>query len=591
MDAKRIMQLLIIGFMILVVMGLGPQAARAEDALLARMISPKYRNAIYTSMENPQAIKIRIQIDLAPEELAGAIIQAQLGRDGALMRAWEFTDLSREDILVLDVGDLDFAYTRSGPYIKDDNPYEIRLELLTGSTSLDVETLQLHKYPPLPEGVTEVRIDDEDNVLINGKPTLILGAYLHDKTPETYDQLKAWGFNAAKSTEGKYDNLWFMGTVAKLHATPEDLSWMQARIQAFREDPQIIAWYIADEPNLSDNVDSETLRLIYEMAREEDPYHPAGWVSTLLTSPGDSIVGILDYERTADFIGIDAYPCYPEWTYLRNVTANFEYLRDPSMGASRFEHIDIPTWGVPQMFGSGHWRWPYPHEEKNMVFQYIANGNRALFPYAYTGENIPLWEYWAETLIPELQSIEAAVFAPMKSGTSVPFPTDDILVQSSNRENLVWSYRRTIEAEYLFLINTTSQWNEPLDTRVPGPKDEVISVEVTFHRPGSEVVEALIRDGAMPERFQLSGDQLLLQLDGVHDQSTGVFVLKREIVALESTDIDMDGVVDVLDVQLWVNVSSGVEIQPIFVERADINNDNRIDEIDLQLVVNSILTR
>jgi hypothetical protein len=268
------------------------------------------------------------------------------------------------------------------------------------------------------------------------------------------------------------------------------------------------------------------------------------------------------------------------------VTTNFELLRDPSLDAARFEHIDIPTWGVPQMFGSGSWRWPNPHEEKNMVYQYISNGNRVLFPYAYTGENIPMWEYWAETLIPELQSIETAIMAPMKSGTSIPFPTDEVAVQASDPENLVWSYRQTDEAEYLFLINTTSQWNEPLDSRVPGPKDEAISVVVTFHDVGGESVQALIGDG---ERFYLSENQLHLELDGVNDQSSGVLVLRRERVALEREDISMDGVVDVLDVQLWVNVFSGLETDPAFVERGDVNKDGRIDDIDLQLILSAIL--
>jgi hypothetical protein len=241
------------------------------------------------------------------------------------------------------------------------------------------------------------------------------------------------------------------------------------------------------------------------------------------------------------------------------------------------------------MFGSGSWRWPNPHEEKNMVYQYIANGNRALFPYAYTGENIPMWEFWAETLIPDLQSIEAAIFAPAKAGTSVPFPRNDVTVQSSDPENLIWSYRQTEEAEYLFLINTTSRWNEPLDSRVPGPKDTVISVEVIFHVTGSKSVDALIRDGTIPEHFDLSDNRLLLELDGVNDQSSGVLVLRRERVALEQEDINMDGLFDVLDVQLWVNVSSGVETNPDIVERADVNEDGRIDDIDLQLILSVVL--
>jgi hypothetical protein len=81
-----------------------------------------------------------------------------------------------------------------------------------------------------------------------------------------------------------------------------------------------------------------------------------------------------------------------------------------------------------------------------------------------------------------------------------------------------------------------------------------------------------------------------LQLDGVNDQSTGVLVLRREINALESTDINMDGDVDVLDVQLWVNVSLGVETHLTFIERADVNNDGQIDEVDLKLVLSAIFT-
>jgi hypothetical protein len=568
---------------------LEPQSALADDPLLARMISPKYRNAIYPTMELPKDLIIRVKINLSSNDLTSATISAQLGRNNTPIKNWQFSQLSKEDVLVLPIDDVLFEYTRSGPYVKDDNPYEIQLELFTGTTLLDTETLELHNYPPPPPGVTEVRIDDQDNVLINGDPTLIFGAYIRNKTPETYDQLKAWGFNAAKTTEGNYDDLWFMGTVAKVHSTPEDLSWMRSRIQSYREDPQIIAWYIADEPNLSDNVDSDTLRLIYQMAKDEDPYHPAGWVSSLLSSPGDRIFGILDYEGTTDFIGIDAYPCYPDWTYLRNVTTNFELLRDLSLGAAKFEHIDIPTWGVPQMFEYSHWRWPNPQEEKNMVYQYIANGATALFPYAYTEENIPMWEYWAETLIPELKSIDAAVFAPMTSGTTAPFPRNHVTVQSSDADNLVWSYRQSDEAEYLFLINTTSKWNIPLDTRVPGPKDKIISIEVTFNEPGSGTVESLIREPNMPQTFNLSGNKLVVQLNGVNDQSTGVLVLKREKSPVQREDINRDGVVDARDLQLCVNVLIGAETDTILLERADVNDDDSINAADLEQVLEMIL--
>jgi hypothetical protein len=45
----------------------------------------------------------------------------------------------------------------------------------------------------------------------------------------------------------------------------------------------------------------------------------------------------------------------------------------------------------------------------------------------------------------------------------------------------------------------------------------------------------------------------------------------------------------VLDVQLWLNVSSGVETHPGIVESADVNGDGGIGEIDLQLILSAIL--
>ena len=93
----------------------------------------------------------------------------------------------------------------------------------------------------------------------------------------------------------------------------------------------------------------------------------------------------------------------------------------------------------------------------------------------------------------------------------------------------------------------------------------------------------------MPERIYLLENRLHLQLDGVNDQSTGVLVLRRERVTIAQEDINMDGLVDVLDVQLWVNVFSGVETNPGVVERADVDENGGIDEKDLHFILSAIL--
>jgi hypothetical protein len=54
---------------------------------------------------------------------------------------------------------------------------------------------------------------------------------------------------------------------------------------------------------------------------------------------------------------------------------------------------------------------------------------------------------------------------------------------------------------------------------------------------------------------------------------------------VDQSDINQDGVVDSLDVQLCVNVVLGVETDPTLVQAADINHDNVVDLTDLNIII------
>ncbi len=58
----------------------------------------------------------------------------------------------------------------------------------------------------------------------------------------------------------------------------------------------------------------------------------------------------------------------------------------------------------------------------------------------------------------------------------------------------------------------------------------------------------------------------------------------------EAMDINADGKVDIVDVQLCINVFLGVELDPDISALADVNGDGNVNVIDVQQVVNSILT-
>jgi hypothetical protein len=55
-------------------------------------------------------------------------------------------------------------------------------------------------------------------------------------------------------------------------------------------------------------------------------------------------------------------------------------------------------------------------------------------------------------------------------------------------------------------------------------------------------------------------------------------------------DVNQDGRVDIIDIQLCVNVILGTETDPGRIARADANGDGRVDVLDLQRIVNTILS-
>lgn len=54
-------------------------------------------------------------------------------------------------------------------------------------------------------------------------------------------------------------------------------------------------------------------------------------------------------------------------------------------------------------------------------------------------------------------------------------------------------------------------------------------------------------------------------------------------------DLNVDDVVDIRDIQLWINIFLGVETNPELVSRADVNGDGSINVIDVQTISNIIL--
>jgi len=499
-------------------------AVNSNDTLKAMMVSPKYRNAIYPTMAKPDSIKIKIAISNAIFP-ASATMDVSLSKDSSTIKTWNFQGLKSEMILSLSVSDIEFENTRSGPYTKDDNPYQFKLEVKENGAVKDVVLLELNKYPSPPVGVSEVRMDDDNNLIINGKREIIFGAYLFHYNKNWYSYLEGIGVNGfmewGSKLVGDYhsDSTW--SVIRSNGSNITDIAKVRQNIVAYRKEPQLVAYRTVDEPN-SHGITPETVKKHYQVAKEEDPYHPAIVVIKVKDHPAQ-FYPYTGYTNCADIFMIDAYPIYKDGHVTDGdigcAHENYKYLRDSKLGGSDWELENMPTFAAPQIFNQSHWRLPYNTELKNLIYQHIAGGAASFFPYSYEDESgyNSIWEYYAQTLAPEIKSVEDMLYARESN--------DGISIIGINAGRLVWSRRVVGDNEYIILINTSSKWNMP-----SSGKKKTIDMNITFNRTGSNNVEVVIGDTTMPKSYTIEDGKTHVLLDGIDETSSGVMILKRSTI-------------------------------------------------------------
>lgn len=81
----------------------------------------------------------------------------------------------------------------------------------------------------------------------------------------------------------------------------------------------------------------------------------------------------------------------------------------------------------------------------------------------------------------------------------------------------------------------------------------------------------------------------MLSLAGASAAHSATSVSSPAIAPLLSADVNQDGQVNVIDVQLSVNVYLGIVTDPEILGRADVNQDGEVDVLDIQSIVNTVL--
>jgi hypothetical protein len=151
-------------------------------------------------------------------------------------------------------------------------------------------------------------------------------------------------------------NLTAGGTIVGSHNTMskgEKLELLKKEVEAIRDHPALLAWYLYDEPE-GQGVPPDSLQAAFDLIKELDPYHP---VTIVFMAPhmADKYRNVMDIAMT------DPYP-------LPNgpITQVEEYMEI----LNGFFHYEKPVWVVPQAFGGNEWwtREPDPREVRAMTY-------------------------------------------------------------------------------------------------------------------------------------------------------------------------------------------------------------------------------
>ncbi len=184
-------------------------------------------------------------------------------------------------------------------------------------------------------------------------------------------------------------------------------------IEAFRDHPALLAWYIADEPT-GNKIIPDSLIKIYNMVKELDPWHP---VSIVFMAP---FLSSRQYADALDIVMADPYPV-PDSPITMVGDAAGQLAAE--FGGKK------PVWIVPQAFGGGEWwgREPSLQELRSMTYQSIIKGARGIQYFVRQGLNLfpKSTSAWAECgrmaaeiaeLTPWLLSDEESI--PVRSGSN-----------------------------------------------------------------------------------------------------------------------------------------------------------------------------
>ncbi len=454
---------------------------------------PCYRNSIYAT-EDLREIKANVHLALTDDEVDGTVIKPALMHRTKLVSSGDAVKVAESVEVAVPIKDL------------ADGSYRLVVTAEKAGAVLHRQSVPITKLPPAPNG-HEWRLDENNVLLHNGEPYLIYGWFggtadeLADPNlPYTASQYySAQWYDSEKVRQDFFDPMTEAGSFITIYPYPntvprrmmgpedwqrplneEEKTALRQRIAELKDHPAVWAWYLADEPELRPAL-PQRMREIYEIIRDEDPYHPQ-----LLLN--DTIAGIYKYAGSSDIFIPDPYPLFIEGGDAASPigkTSKFMQACYEAGGGRKGLMI------TPQAFNYGDYgrlgnRAPNFTELRNQAYQAIVNRTTGILWYTHSAMfNYPASGLGVAWIGHEIMDLKGAVLSP---------PVEGLEISAEQPEEVQASLRRVGDDIYLFVVNTSTEAQQ-ITVKMPDAAPAELTVV-------SESRTVPVKDGAVTDRFE-----------------------------------------------------------------------------------------
>ena len=352
---------------------------------------PHYRNTIFAT-DNLTEIKGRIKVSLNLDNTAkGSVDVALKNNNGKIIESFKAAKLQKEIKFKFNAGNL------------PDGFYTIDAKINGIPNVSGISTTRIRKVAKTSG--SEVKLDKNGVMLFNGKTIVPFGWTWSPAKKGVYGTINNMAMNdkvfgGAKTTLAKLDAYAKAGMKVIINPypypkvsacrggkrkryplKPEEAKEIRNFIRQIKHHPNLMGYYIADEPECSD-VSVDWLEPVYRILKEEDPYHPV-FVTNM------HINALSKYKNCADIYTPDPYP-----GFIKNSLASrqMDMVMNYMKVCREISHNKKSWWIIPQCFSFEHFnspngRAPNFSEVRNMFYQAVIGGARGFLPYAgaYTG--------------------------------------------------------------------------------------------------------------------------------------------------------------------------------------------------------------